>query len=644
MTQKSIDEELKLLLSLLKQEKDEELTQYRIKMTGTSFPERRKQGLCWYPVKIEKTSFDSGERLLVRVSRPREHVEPHFFQSGKLISLFSNAAENDMADSVNGVINQVKEQEMLITLNGDDLPEWTYRGQLGIQLLFDENSYREMEATISFLIHTKEERIHRLKHILLGDGEARFAALYPVQIPALNESQNKALNLVKDACDVAIIHGPPGTGKTTTLVHAIMQVLKEEKHVLVCAPSNAAVDLMVEKLSEQQVEVLRIGNPARVTQELLSKTLDARIAHHPYYKELKVIRKKADEFRSLAHKYKRNFGYAERQQRKMLFAEADKLRDEADQLSFYISNDILSSTPVIACTLVGASSYVLKGKLFRTVFIDEAAQALEPASWIPIIKAERVIFAGDHCQLPPTIKSINAARSGLSVTLFEKAINRNRAEAMLMEQYRMNILIMTFSSRIFYHNQLIANSKVADWTIFPGDLPLEFIDTAGSGFFEQVDEESRSTYNDEEAGLLIRHFSHYVNQIEAMEQLEEAVSIGIISPYKAQVSLLQDALVGTGVINDKVYGNLSINTVDSFQGQERDIIYISLVRSNEKQEIGFLSDTRRMNVAMTRARKKLVIIGDSSTICSHPFYNQLVDYVNEIGAYRSAFELSFDFE
>ena len=644
MTQKNIDEELKLLLSLLKQEKDEELTQYRIKMTGTSFHERRKQGLCWYPVKIEKTSFDSGERLLVRVSRPREHVEPHFFQSGKLISLFSNAAENDIVDSVNGVINQVKEQEMLITLNSDDLPDWIYRGQLGIQLLFDENSYREMEAAISFLIHTKEERIHRLKHVLLGDGEARFAAHYPVQIPALNESQNKALNLVKDACDVAIIHGPPGTGKTTTLVHAIMQVLKVEEHVLVCAPSNAAVDLLVEKLSEQQVEVLRIGNPARVTQELLSKTLDARIAHHPYYKELKVIRKKADEFRSLAHKYKRNFGYAERQQRKMLFAEADKLRDEADQLSFYISNDIISSTPVIACTLVGASSYVLKGKLFRTVFIDEAAQALEPASWIPIIKAERVIFAGDHCQLPPTIKSINAARSGLSVTLFEKAINRNRADAMLTEQYRMNTLIMAFSSRIFYHNQLIANGKVADWTIFSGDLPLEFIDTAGSGFFEQVDEESRSTYNEEEAGLLIRYFSHYVNQIEAMDQLEEAVTIGIISPYKAQVSLLQDALIGTGVVNDTVYSNLSINTVDSFQGQERDIIYISLVRSNEKQEIGFLSDTRRMNVAMTRARKKLVIIGDSSTICSHPFYNQLVDYVNEIGAYRSAFELSFDVE
>ncbi len=640
MTQNNIDEELKALLSLLKKEKDEELSQYKIKMTGTSFAEQRKQGLCWYPVKIEKTSFDSGERLLVRVSRPREHQESHLFQSGKLISLFSNASDNE--DCVNGVVNQVKEQEMLITLNSDDLPDWIYRGQLGVQLIFDENSYREMETAITFLIHTKEDRISRLKHVLLGDSDAQFATQHLMKVPALNESQNKALNLVKNACDVAIIHGPPGTGKTTTLVHAILQVLKEEEHVFVCAPSNTAVDLLVEKLSEQHVEVLRIGNPARVTQELLSKTLDARIAHHPYYKDLKLIRKKADEFRNLAHKYKRNFGFAERQQRKMLFAEADKLRAEAEQLSFYISNDIISKTPVIASTLVGASSYVLKGMRFRTVFIDEAAQALEPASWIPIIKADRVVFAGDHCQLPPTIKSIDAARAGLNITLFEKAIKRNKADVMLMEQYRMNIRIMAFPSRIFYNDQLMANISVADWNIFPDDLPVEFIDTAGCGFFEEVDEETRSTYNQEEADLLIRHFSHYISELEAMNILEEVMNIGIISPYKAQASLLQDALIGTGMVPEQISGNLSINTVDSFQGQERDIIYISLVRSNEKREIGFLSDIRRMNVAMTRARKKLVIIGDSSTICSHPFYDKLLDYVNEIGAYRSAFELTFD--
>lgn len=634
----TIEEELKKLVTLLKMEKEEEFKQYNLKMTGSSFAERRMQGLCWYPVKIEKTSFDSGERLLIRVSRSINHQEAHLFQSGKPVRLFCNASDNSDELTVNGVVNMVKEQEMIITLNSDDLPDWIYKGHLGVHLLFDENSYREMESAVKYLLTTKDERITRLKNVLLGESRALFNAEPPVNIPELNESQNKALNLVAQAQDIAIIHGPPGTGKTTTLVQSVLHVLKNENQVLVCAPSNTALDLLVEKLSEKKVEVLRIGNPARVTQELLSKTLDARIAHHTYYKDLKTIRKKAEEFRNLAHKYKRNFGYEERQQRKLLFEEADKLRDEAEQLSFFISNDIISKAQVIACTLVGANSYVLKGKRFRTVFIDEAAQALEPASWIPIIKAERVVFAGDHCQLPPTIKSFEAAKEGLSITLFEKAINRNRADVMLMEQYRMNTQIMTFPSRHFYKNLLLANPGVAEHKIFEDDLSLEFIDTAGSGFFEQVDEETRSISNLEEANLLIQHFNQYTNQLEAMDMLGGVSNVGIISPYKAQASLLQESLAGSEIIPEHISSNLSINTVDSFQGQERDIIYISLVRSNEKGEIGFLSDTRRMNVAMTRARRKLVIIGDSATICNHPFYDKLLDYVNEIGAYRSAFE------
>jgi superfamily I DNA and/or RNA helicase len=638
MNHLNIDEELKTLLTLLKKEKEEELSQYKARMASTSFVERRKKGLCWYPVRIEKSSFDSGERLLVKVSRPKEHQESHLFQSGKPVRLFSNASNNEEEDYVNGVVNQVKDQEMLITLNADDLPDWTYHGHMGVQVLFDENSYREMESAIHYLLSTKEERINHLLNILLGEENARFTDEHPVSIPELNESQNHALNLVNRANDVAIIHGPPGTGKTTTLVHAILQVLKSEEQVLVCAPSNTAVDLLVEKLSEQQVEVLRIGNPARVTQELLSKTLDARIAHHIYYKDLKTVKKKAEEFRNLAHKYKRNFGQEERQQRKLLFAEADKLKEEAEQLSFFISNDIISKAKVIACTLVGANSYVLKGKRYRTVFIDEAAQALEPACWIPIIKAERVVFAGDHCQLPPTIKSFEASRSGLANTLFEKAIKRNKADVMLMEQYRMNNEIMTFPSRHFYNNQLKANKAVAEGKIFSEDLPVEFIDTAGSGFFEQTDEETRSIYNQEEANLLIQHFTQYTSQLEALNITKQVRDVGIISPYKAQVSLLQDSLSGATIFPDHITENLNINTVDSFQGQERDIIYISLVRSNEKGEIGFLSDTRRMNVAMTRARKKLVIIGDSAAIGQHPFYDKLLDYINEIGAYRSAFE------
>jgi ATP-dependent RNA/DNA helicase IGHMBP2 len=638
MTHKDIQEELIKVQALLKQEKEDELKQYQTKLNNSSYVVQRKQGLCWYPVKLEKSGFNSGERLIVNVSRPREHKETHHFQSGKPIRFFTNTPGIDEDEFINGIVNQVRESEMLITLYCDELPDWIYSGHLGVQVLFDEVSYREMELTMNYLIETEEPRINHLKHILLGDENAEFQNEIKTDLnPALNESQRRAVTLVASAQDVAIIHGPPGTGKTTTLIEAILQVLKDEAQVLVCAPSNTATDLLVEKLSEKQIEVLRVGNPARVTNELLSKTLDARIAQHPYYKELRMLKRKADEFRNLARKYKRNFGQSEREQRRLLFDEAGKLKAEAEQLEFFISNDIISKSQVIASTLVGANNYALKGKKFKTVFIDEAAQAMEPASWIPVVKAERVIFAGDHCQLPPTIKSFEAAKAGLSVTLFEKAIKRNHADVMLSEQYRMNTRIMEFSGRIFYHNLLVANNKVANHKVFPDDLPVEFIDTAGTGFFEQTDEESYSIVNPEEANVLLRHFTDYIHQAEAMDILHAIADVGIISPYKAQVTLLQDVLKD-GTAAGLMSGRLSINTVDSFQGQERDVIYISLVRSNEKGEIGFLSDTRRMNVAMTRARKKLVIIGDSATICSHPFYNQFIDYVNEIGAYRSAYE------
>ncbi|MEX2336402.1 MAG: AAA domain-containing protein, partial [Fulvivirga sp.] len=452
MEGKNIEEELKQLLVLLQQEKEEDLLQYKRKMIGTSLAERRKQGVCWYPVQLERTRFDSGDRLLVKVSRSPEHQESHMFQSGKLVSLFSNAGSNDeRQETVNGVINQVNKQEMIITLNKDDVPAWINDGHLGVQLLFDENAYREMERALGYLINTSDGRISELKKILLGGRQAQFQMHDPVQVQGLNESQNRALNLVLNASDVAIIHGPPGTGKTTTLIQAILETLKTENQTLVCAPSNAAVDLMAELLGDQGINVLRIGHPARVTEETLSKTLDARIASHPDYKELKALRKQAEEYKALGKKFKRNFGYAEREQRKRLLAEAKYMREEAKQLEFYISNDILSKAQVIACTMVGTNNKVLKGVTFKTVFMDEAAQALEPASWIPIIKSDRVIFAGDHCQLPPTIKSIEAARKGLEITLFEKAIKHNNADVMLEEQYRMNVDIMNFSSRYFYN-------------------------------------------------------------------------------------------------------------------------------------------------------------------------------------------------
>lgn len=640
MPRRDIQEELKHLLALLKQEKEEDLLTYKRKMTGTSLAERRKQGVCWYPVTLERTKFDLGERLLVKVSRPPEHRDAHMFQSGKLISLFSNAGSNhENSEVVNGVVNQVNEHEMLMSLNSDEVPEWINDGYLGVQLLFDENAYREMENTLKTLIKTKNERINWLKGVLLGSFEANFDELPRITMPGLNDSQNEALNKIRNSLDVAIVHGPPGTGKTTTLVQSILFLLKEEKQILVCAPSNAAVDLMVEKLDEQGVNVVRVGHPARVTEKILSNTLDARIARHADFKDLKTLRKKSEEYRSLASKYKRNFGYEERQQRGLLLSESKKMKEEAELLEFYIVNSILSNAQVIASTLVGANNYQLKGMHFHSVFIDEAAQALEPACWIPILKAQRVIFAGDHFQLPPTIKSYEAAKNGLEETLFEKAILRNNADVMLREQYRMHEKIMDFSSKYFYKDRLIANENVRQWKVFGDDQPVEFIDTAGTGFFEQVEQETRSSFNKEEANLLFQHFDAYTQMIQLHGELEGVTNIGIISPYKAQVSLLQDLFDERLATSPELKQKVAINTVDSFQGQERDIIYISMVRSNEKGEIGFLADTRRMNVAMTRAKKKLVIIGDSATIGHHPFYEKLLDYINEINAYRSAFEL-----
>jgi len=639
MAREDINLELENLLKLMKIEKDEDLFEYKTKMLGTSLKERVNQGICWYPVKLEKTQFDAGERLIVKISRSKDNKHSHLFQSGKLISLFSTANGNtEGSETVNGVVNQVKDYEMLISLNSDDFPDWLDDGKLGVQLLFDENSYKEMEIAIKYLITTKDERINYLKNVLLGTVEAQFTESFEIKNPYLNQSQNQALNLVQNALDVAIIHGPPGTGKTTTLIQTILQTLKFETQVLVCAPSNAAIDLIVEKLSEQGVNVLRIGHPARVTQQVLSTTLDARITQHLSYKDLKTIRKQSEEYRKLALKYKRNFGPEEREQRKLLLQEARKLNDEAKRLIYYITDDIIAKTRVIATTMVSASNYNINGLRFKTVFIDEAAQGLEAATWIPILKAERVIFAGDHCQLPPTIKSFNAAKQGLEKTLFEKAIQRNKADVMLNEQYRMNSKIMEFSNRYFYNNNLIANIYVANWKIFENDLPVEFIDTAGCGFFEQVDEETHSTYNLEEVELLKKHITQYIDELEHNGIFDDVTDIGIVSPYKAQVKLLQEAIFENSELTDNAKSKIAVNTIDSFQGQERDIVYISLVRSNEKGEIGFLSDTRRMNVAMTRARKKLVIIGDSSTITSHKFYDKFFDYINEIEAYKSGFE------
>ncbi len=638
MINSKIPKNFKNLIELLKIEKQEDLRLYKLKVQNNSLIERRNKGVCWYPVQLEKTRYDAGERLLVRVSRNPEHIIPHLFQSGKLVSIFSNSNNNtENTTFVNGVVNQVSELEMIITLNCEKFPQWLNNGKLGIQLLFDENTYNEMNKILNYLLKNENKEIEKSINIILDDEKNIIEQKYFVNHNKLNNSQNKALNLILNSENLAIIHGPPGTGKTTTLIYAIEQTLKYQKQVLVTAPSNAAVDLLVEKLVNQGINTVRIGHPARVTENILNTTLDLKITRHKYFKDLRMVRRKTEELYKAAKKYKRNFNLTQKQKRRELFAQAREMKNEAKHLKFYITNDILDNAQVIASTMIGAANVNIKNKNFKTVFIDEAAQGLEPATWIPVTKAEKVVMAGDHHQLPPTVKSFEAAQNGLDVTLFEKAIKNNKADIMLKEQYRMHQKIMNFSNSFFYKNQLKANEKVANHLIFADDNPLEFIDTAGTGFIEEKDPETLSTFNKEEVNLLFIHFKNYLNIIKNNDKLQDINNIGIISPYKAQVILLQEFFKNID-INEILKKKISINTIDSFQGQERDIIYISLVRSNTKSNIGFLSDIRRMNVAMTRAKKKLVVIGNSATICKNKFYNQFFDYINQIDAYKSAYE------
>jgi len=640
-------EELLELKRLLEIEKQEDYRLYKEQFLRNNIAERRKNGLTWYPIVINKEEIGFGGYLSLEIERTSNKNEPHQLQSGKNIELFSNQEHIEEHRPIVGIIKQIEQNRLKVVLTVDELPDWVDSGKLGVNILFDENSYREMNLAIAKVMNAKGERLAELRDVFLGVKPPSFnKRSNDLNSSLLNDSQLRALQLIDAAKDVAIIHGPPGTGKTTTLVQAIIHTLKTETQVLVCSPSNIAVDLLCEKLSEQGIPVLRMGNPVRVSESVLSCTLDARVQAHSSYKELKQFRKMAEEYRSLAHKYKRNFGLKERAQRQLLFAESRKMQTEADLLENYISDEQFERVQVIACTLVGSANKKLSRKLFSTVFIDEAAQALEPACWIAIAKANRVILAGDHLQLPPTIKSRIAAEQGLDKTLFEKSIHKPGIAVMLNTQYRMNQQIMGFSNQHFYNGELIAHPRVKDAVLVSQsddallNRPFEFVDTAGCAYQEVTSEVNPSISNPEEAALLLKHLSRLLVNYELSDLPGESLSIGIISPYKEQIRVINE-LLSSSVDLKKYLIQIAVKTIDGFQGQERDIIYISLTRSNANGEIGFLKDTRRMNVALTRAKKKLVVIGDSATICQHPFYNKFLNYVDEVSAYKSAWDFIY---
>lgn len=614
--------DLQKQFDLLQQEFAYEKEMYRQHSERTGIWKKIQQGLCWHPVMPGRSYYNSLNQLVVVVERREGRDIEHNFEYGRPVTFFTT----DISGSIrylnfSATISYVEEDQMVVVLPSPEaLVEIQGKSDLGIQLYFDETSYKTMFAALSDVMRARDNRLAELREILLGKAPLSVRELFPIRFPWLNPSQETAVNKVLMTKDVSIVHGPPGTGKTTTLVEAIYETLHRENQVLVCAQSNTAVDWISEKLVDRGIQVLRIGNPTRVNDKMLSFTYERRFEAHPDYPELWSIRKHIRTLQSGLRKKSRSERDTERNR-------LSRLKFRATELEVKIDTELFDEARVIACTLVGSANRVMMNRRFTSLFIDEAAQALEAACWIAISRADRVILAGDHCQLPPTIKCIEAARGGLDHTLMEKiSANKPASVSLLTLQYRMHRDIMAFPSHWFYHNRLEAAPEVKDRGILEWDHPIVWIDTSDLEFHEELNADTQSRINKEEAELLVTTLKEYIEKIGRERVLEEQIDFGLISPYKAQVHYLR-GLVKRDAFFKPYNRLLTIHTVDGFQGQERDVILISLVRANATGQIGFLNDLRRMNVAITRARMKLIIMGDAPTLTRHPFYRELYGYI-----------------
>ena len=607
-----------------------------------------KRGDAWWPVRVTRSYYNSLNQLCVEVLRGGDdHEIEHNFEYGRPVAFFANQTGGNSLRyySFTGTVSYVDGDRMVVSVpDGCAFGDLMGNDELGVQLSFDETSYKMMFDALERVMRANG-RLGYLRDLFYTKQKAETFSFQPMHFPYLNKTQEEAVNRVLWAKDVAIVHGPPGTGKTTTLVEAIYETLRREPQVLVCAQSNMAVDWISEKLVDRGVPVLRIGNPTRVDDKMLSFTYERRFESHPDYDQLWAIRKAIRELRGARS---RGQGAREKYHQKM-----ERLKDRANELEIRINAELFSEARVIACTLVGSGHRLLDGHKFGTLFIDEAAQALEAACWIPIRRASRVILAGDHCQLPPTVKSIAALKAGLGKTLMERIVEQKpEVVTLLRVQYRMNEEIMRFSSDWFYGNMVESAPEVKyrsildldvamEWKTLPQPLPvregsdmsdgevytpLHYRERTGEGL-ESL--EGTSLLNKAEAELTLLALQQYFEKIGKTRILNDRLDVGVISPYRAQVQYLRKLLKKREYF--KPFRHLiTINTVDGFQGQERDIILISLVRSNDEGQIGFLRDLRRMNVAITRARMKLIILGDAPTMTRHPFYRRLYEYVKAL--------------
>lgn len=608
--------------AMLQKEYEYEKELYRQQTREAGIPKRIQQGVCWFPVKLGADRYNSLNQLTVEVTRTETEETEHSFEYGRPVCFFRISADRQIRYfNFSAVISYVQDNKMVVVLPGPQvLPELVVTDELGVQLYFDDTSYKTMFAALREVAEAKGNRTARLREVLLGKAPALRRETGPVRFPWLNASQEKAVNQVLCAKEVAVVHGPPGTGKTTTLVEAVYETLHRENQVMVSAQSNTAVDWIAEKLVDRGIPVLRIGNPTRVNDKMLAFTYERRFEAHSDYPELWQIRKTIREMTGRLRK-------SGREDRERLHNQLTKLRVRATGLEIRIDTELFTEARVIACTLVGAASRVLERKRFSSLFIDEAAQAIEAACWIAISRADRVILAGDHCQLPPTIKCIEAARGGLGRTLLEKVVlHKPETVSLLKIQYRMHEDIMRFPSRWFYHDELEAAPEVKYRGILDFDTPASWIDTSELDLQEKAVAEGTGRLNTGEAELLVRELKNYMERIGIRRILEEHIDFGVISPYRAQVHYLRHLLKKEPFFRP-CRRLITVHTVDGFQGQERDVIMISLVRANEKGQIGFLRDLRRMNVAITRARMKLLILGEAVTLTRHPFYRELYEYI-----------------
>lgn len=612
---------------LLKKEYEYEKEIYQQQTERIGIRKKINKGLCWYPIIIGRSRYNSLNQLTIEVERREDRETEHNFEYGRPVRFFRMDL-NGKCHFFNHTchVSYAEENRMVVVLPSEAaLCEIGSVNELGIQLYFDETSYKTMFMALKEVTEAKNNRLAELRNLFLGTSMTpRERDLFPIRFPWLNHSQEMAVNKVLGAKDVAIVHGPPGTGKTTTLVEAIYETLHRENQVLVCAQSNMAVDWIAEKLVDRGIQVLRIGNPTRVNDKMLSFTYERRFESHPDYPELWSVRKAIRE--TLSGLRKRGHDSHDTIRNRL-----SRLRYRATELEVKIDAELFDQARVIACTLVGSSNRTLENHHFTSLFIDEAAQALEAACWIAIRKADRVLLAGDHWQLPPTIKCPEAERGGLGDTLMQKIATKNPAAvSLLTTQYRMREEIMGFSSNWFYQGQLKAAPEVSHRGILRIDSPLEWIDTSLLDIPEEEQTENGSRINQAEAQIAIRQLHDYIEKIGKERILDERIDFGVISPYKAQVQYLRQ-LIRRDAFFRPLRELITIHTVDGFQGQERDVILISLVRANERGRIGFLNDLRRMNVAITRARMKLLILGDSATITRHQFYAALYDYIQQWG-------------